>query len=114
MDERVDSLFDDLPAMFANAEPQAALAAVAERLKSEGRYKELFDTRLLQTRLRFGLPIAESASLENLPGATREQVEQDYLDACREAGWAMLNQGRLAKPGGICRLPVSALKWLRR
>ncbi len=95
MDDRVVSLFDELPAMFANAEPQAALEAIAERLKSEGRYKELFDTRLLQTRLRFGLPIAESASLENLPGATREQVEQDYLDACREAGWALLNRGRL-------------------
>jgi tetratricopeptide (TPR) repeat protein len=90
-----DNLFDDLPAMFQNATPETALNALADRLKSEGRYKELFDTRLLQTRLRFGLPIAESASLESLPEATRAQVEQDYLDACREAGGALLEQGRL-------------------
>ena len=90
-----DSLFDDLPAMFQGATPEIALEALADRLKVEGRYRELFDTRLLQTRLRFGLPIAESASLESLPEATRSQVEQDYLDACREAGRALLEQGRL-------------------
>jgi tetratricopeptide (TPR) repeat protein len=90
-----DNLFDDLPAMFQNATPEMALDTLTDRLKREGRYKELFDTRLLQTRLRFGLPIAESASLESLPEATRAQVEQDYLDACREAGWALLDQGKL-------------------
>jgi tetratricopeptide (TPR) repeat protein len=110
-----DDLFDEIQSVFQSSSATSALEWLAERLKFERRFPELFNVRLLQTRLRFGLPIADSTSLENLPEATRTQVEQDYLDACREVGWGLMDAGqvreawRYLQPTGQRALVATAL-----
>ena len=68
---------------------------LAQRFVVEQRYAELFDVRLMQIRLRNGLPAAESLSIEKLPEPLRGAIEQAYLEACREIGRGLLHQGRV-------------------
>ena len=67
----------------------SALARLADWFKGEQRYHDLFDTRLMQARVRLGLPIILSTPLEDLAEPLRTEVENAYLAACREAGWLL-------------------------
>ncbi len=88
-------LFDEIQTAFETAGAEQALATLAERMKAEQRYAQLFDARLMQIRLQHGLPVAESVSLEKLPEPLRGSIEKAYLEACRESGWGLLRQGRV-------------------
>jgi hypothetical protein len=72
---------------------EAACDALVEIFKSKKRYHELFDTRLLQTRQRLGLPVTAKSDLDDVPEERRNQVEEGYLDACREVGKMLLDEG---------------------
>src|SRR5437868_3925020 len=90
-----ESFFNDFESRLQSEGAGAALAQLADRLKQAERYGELFDVRLMQARLKHGLPAAQRAALESLPEPLRRAVEEDYLTACREIGFAVLEQGRL-------------------
>jgi hypothetical protein len=87
-----DRLFDETAADFEKSGPTAALETLAGRLKADDRLHELFDLRLMQTRLAHGLPVAHSPPLEDQPEPLRGILEKAYLDACREVGWAFMKQ----------------------
>ena len=89
MDER---LFDEFQARLQTTGAETALEQLAQQLGQMRRYGELFDVRLMQARLKHGLPVANSASLETLPEPLRRQIENDYLTACREVGFAFLDE----------------------
>jgi hypothetical protein len=89
------NLFDEIQTTFQSAGAEAALARLAERLKTGERYAELFDARLMQIRWQNGLPVAQSVSLEKLAEPLRGQIEKAYLEACKEAGWGLLGQRRV-------------------
>ena len=84
----------------------AALEHLAERLKSQGRYHELFDARLMQARQRLNLPAVLSTSLDELPEPIRTQLENAYLDACKEVGHLLLDEGKIGEAWRYLR-PVS-------
>lgn len=71
------------------------LATLAEQFARENRLHELFDTRLMQARVKLGLPPVGSGALDELPAEQREKVEQAYLAACQEIGTKMLAAGKL-------------------
>jgi hypothetical protein len=111
-----ESFFNDFESRLQSDGAAAALAHLAEHLKQAKRFGELFDVRLMQARLKHGLPAAQSAALESLPEPLRRAVEEDYLTACREIGFAVLAQGRLReawkylRPAGEQAAVAAALK----
>ena len=71
---------------------EAVLDHLAEELRAEKKYHELFDALLMRARRRLGLPVVMSQSLDELPEPLRAQVEEAYLDSCRQVaqywnGW---------------------------
>ena len=86
---------DILDQALAKGGVEGMLATLAEQFAREDRLHELFDTRLMQARIKLGLPPVGSGSLDELPAEQREQVEQAYLAACQEIGAKMLAAGKL-------------------
>jgi hypothetical protein len=95
---------------------EAMLAALAEQFANENRLHELFDTRLMQARVKLGLAPVGSGALDELPTGQREQVEQAYLVACQEIGEKMLAQGKLReawlylRPTGSTKEMIAAIR----
>ncbi len=90
-----NSLFDDLESTVTCGGVEPALAQLVEHLRGEGRFHELFDARLMQIRHALALPIVLTVPLDDLPEPVRTQLENGYLDICKEIGWPLLEQGRL-------------------
>jgi hypothetical protein len=90
-----NDLFTRLKQQMATDGVAVALDALADQLGKDQRYHELFDVRLMQCRQRLGLPIVLTGSLDELPDQQRTDVEQAYLEACREVGRALLAEGKL-------------------
>jgi len=71
----------------------ALLAALVAELSASRRWHALFDARLLEARLALGLPLAGGGPLSP---AAQAALESRSLDACREAGWPLLEEGKVA------------------
>jgi len=87
--------FTALDTALVRGGPESLLADLVGKLRAERRYHELFDALLLDARRRLGLEIVLTAPLDELPEPVRGQVEQAYLDACREVGALLLDAGEL-------------------
>jgi hypothetical protein len=90
-----EPIFDELQTAVAEQGVPAATARIAEQLLASEHYHELFDLRLLEARLRLGLPAILSKSLDDLEDPLRTQMEEEYLKACREVGHLFLRDGRV-------------------
>jgi hypothetical protein len=71
------------------------LERLAQQLRNEGRFHELFDARLMQGRRKLGLGVIQTTSLDEMAEPTRTKLEDAYLEACREVGKLLLDQGRV-------------------
>lgn len=87
--------FDELTEVAAANGLKAATARLAQHLKSTEHYHELFDLRLLEARLDLGLPAILTKGLDDLEDPLRTQMEDRYLEACREVGYLLLADGRV-------------------
>jgi len=90
-------IFKRLEACVAAADVETALGELAAYLREARRYDELFEVRLMESRRRLNLPIDETTRLEDLPEPQRSQMEEAYLDACREVGFAWLEAGNIKR-----------------
>ena len=88
-------VFEELTSEISRGGVEAALTRLSERLCEEQKYHDLFDARLMKAHYRLGLPIILTASLDDLPEPQRSQVENAYLEACREVGAMLLEKGRV-------------------
>ena len=88
-------VFESLRNELSAQGPQAALDHLAAELRRERRFHDLFDVRLLQARLKLGLPAVFQQPLDDLPEPQRGQMEDASLAACREVGTALLDAGQL-------------------
>ena len=87
----------DFPALVATCEargPEAMLAELAASLTARGRWHALFDLRMVEARLRLGLPL--SGDVGPLDESRRERLDELSLAACREVGWPLLEAGQVA------------------
>lgn len=113
-----DSTYDALRSEVSSRGAETALATLAEQLRREQRYHELFDTRLMQTRHQLGLPLLGGASIDELPEPLRSQTEEAYLEACQEVGALLAEAGQLReawmylRPTGNKELLAAALEKL--
>lgn len=85
MIEQLESLEDDPEELFRQA---------ARQLVADGDFHRLFDLRLLQGRHELGLAADLGTQLAELDEPHAAQLEQVYLDACREVGRLFLEAGQ--------------------
>lgn len=90
-----ESVFEGLQAEIAQGGIPAAFERLANQLREDERYHDLFDARLMQRRCELGLPAISSQSLDDLPEEHRLKVEDAYLEVCREVGTLLLDAGRI-------------------
>lgn len=90
-----DATFDELQAAIADNGVEAATFRLAEHLKAQSRFHELFDVRLLEARVRLGLPAILTQGLDDLEEPVRTRMEEEYLAACREVGNLLLSDGKV-------------------
>jgi hypothetical protein len=74
--------------------PATMFATLAASLQRRRRWHALFDARLLEARLRLGLPAG--GDLSGVPEQVRQQLDEASLAACREVGWPLLDEGQVA------------------
>jgi hypothetical protein len=90
-----EPIFDELESTLTCGGVEPALAQLADHFRGERRYHELFDTRLMQARHQLSLPIVLTTPLDDLPEPHRTQLEDAYLEACREVGRLLLDEGKI-------------------
>jgi hypothetical protein len=95
MANTTDATFDELEAVLQSQGPDAVFETLAGRLRTERKYHELFDVRLMQARRRMGLPVVLNKSLDDLQEPMRTKMEEAYLAACKEVGGLLLEDGML-------------------
>ncbi len=95
-----DTLFDSL-----RSEKSADIVfdRLAEALRVEHRYHELFELRLMQSRHRLSLPLGEAPPLDDLREPVRTETEEAYMDACREVGQHLLAEGEFRQAWAYLR-----------
>lgn len=85
-------MIDDLAKLTGT--PTELLTELTRRLATEGRWHELFEARLVEARLKLGVPTHLAQPLDELADPLRGQLEAAYTDACREVGQLWLGAGR--------------------
>ncbi|HET6883188.1 MAG TPA: hypothetical protein VFI31_23665 [Pirellulales bacterium] len=95
LDSLTQQTFDMVAEAAANQGMPAATERLAEHFRASEHYHELFDLRLLQARLALGLPAILSKGLDDLEEPLRTQMEERYIEACREVGHLLLADGRV-------------------
>jgi len=108
MFNKIDSQSDDTAQIFRNA---------AQQLAEAGKFHQLFDLRLMQRRHELGLSLSQNTALDDLEESLRTQLEEAYLEACREVGLLLLEAGNTRDAWTYLR-PVgdkeSMRRWLER
>ena len=108
MFDQIDSLSHDTEQMFQQA---------AKQLVEAGRFHQLFDLRLMQRRHELGIPLGQNTALDDLEESLRTQLEDAYLEACREVGQLLLEAGQTRDAWTYLR-PVgdkaAMRRWLER
>ncbi len=94
MFDRIAATSDDSAQMFQQA---------AQQLVEAGQLHQLFDLRLLEQRHKLGLPLEQQTALDDVPSPAREQLEQSYLQACREVGRLLLDRGQASEAWAYLR-----------
>ncbi len=89
------SKFQQIESEFERRGADAAIAQLADTLRQEQKYHELFDALLLRGRVRLGLPAISGTPLDELVEPLRGQMEELYLDACRDVGSLFLAAGQI-------------------
>jgi hypothetical protein len=95
MSENGNAAFDELDAELHAHGIDATFEKLADRLRAEEKYHDLFDVRLMQARYRHGLPVIATQTLDELPEPLRSRMEEAYLAACRETGYLLLQSGQV-------------------
>ncbi len=93
----VEDLFDRLDNSFENGGAAAAFETLVTRLAAEKRYAHLFETRLMQKRHEWGLPLTGEAAAEAIPPERRAEWDAHVSASAREAGEAYLAEGDIAR-----------------
>lgn len=92
--------FETLNNAASEQGPAAAAKWLADEMRSERRYPELFEALKMQHRIELGLPAVHSDINGSSPVETLSPELQDLLDkrligACSEVGTALMQQGSL-------------------
>jgi len=97
--------FDRLERELAESGVRGVLDQLVAQLRDQKKYHELFEALKMRVRHGLGLPITYSESGDELDEAQRNGLEEGLLDACREVGMLLLQDGA-AREGWMYMRPV--------
>ena len=92
--ERSSERCDALQATAASRGLDAMFSELADSLAARKRWHSLFDARLMQARAALGLPLAGDS--RSIPPEKQAALEARSLAACREVGWPLVEEGKVA------------------
>jgi hypothetical protein len=78
-----------------------------------GRWHELFEARLLAARCRLGVAVVDPPPLDEMPEPVRGELEQAYVEACREVGHHLADAGQYREAWHYLRA-AGEKEWLQR
>ena len=102
---KLESEFDQLEQQLSAGGLTALLESAAQQLRDKNSFHELFEVLKMQVRQRLGLPVLYQDDGDELEGNLRDQLEDGLLDACREVGMSLLNEGKV-REGWMYLRPV--------
>ena len=105
MAETADSLFDQLEQQCTSGGVDAVLEHLITSLQQDKKHHELFEALKMQVRHRAGLPLLYGESGDDLDSKQRTMLEDGLLDACRQVGIGLLEDGRVSE-GWMYMRPV--------
>jgi hypothetical protein len=109
----MSSIYDRLVETAQTQSPLAAAQLLVAELRQAGRYLELFEALKMLRRLELGLPAVALDHDAPLTPDQAEAIERGLLEACREVGLALIQQGRL-QDGWLYMRPVGDLAAVRQ
>jgi hypothetical protein len=83
----------------------ALLERVISQLREKRKYHHLFEALKLRLRYQMGLPLWEHTPGEQLDPGMRDKYEDGLIEACREVGMLLLENGRV-RDGWVFLQPV--------
>jgi len=105
-------LYERLTTIAQTDGTDAMFNALAQSLRNRRRWHALFDLRLMQARTALGIPLY--GDLTHLPPATRDSLDSHSVEACCEAGWPLVDEGRVAAGWMYLRAAVEPAEMSRR
>lgn len=91
----MSNAFDLLDSALDREGESAVLMQLANQLRSEQRFHELFEALKMKLRSELGLPLLYQDSGDELDESVREKLEDGLVDACRDVGLSLLAAGRI-------------------
>lgn len=101
----VETEFDQLQEALERGGVNAALDQLAEYLRENKKYHELFEALKMKARHELGLPLTYSDAGDELDESTRTKLEDGLIAACRDVGTALLREGAI-REGWMYLRPV--------
>lgn len=96
------NIFEQLEQLWSPDDPAGGLDLLAEFLRNEKRYQELFQVLKMQARNQMGLPVLadqpwHKENNEELADQQQRQLDDQLLDACRKIGTLLVEDGQIAE-----------------
>lgn len=101
----VETEFDQLQEALERGGVSAALDRLAEYLRENKKFHELFEALKMKARYALGLPLTYSDAGDELDESTRTKLEDGLIEACRDVGTALLREGAI-REGWMYLRPV--------
>ena len=99
------SLFDQLELSFNTGGTDTVLKELVAHFESEKKFHELFEVLKMQVRHGLGLPLLYGESGDELDSQQRTALEEGLIQACRQVGLGLLEDGRISE-GWMYMRPV--------
>jgi len=90
-----DDTFQKLDSAVADSE--ALFDELIRQLTDNREYHRLFDAIMMRKKHELGLPLSRPGALEDVPEHHREAAEQTYVDAARQVGRLLVEDGKLGE-----------------
>ncbi len=88
--------YEDLENTLEKDGPARTFDLLADTLRAEKKYPQLFEALLMKKRHELGMPLLGAETFRDLPEELRVQVEDHYVHVCREVGSLYLSSGDIA------------------
>ncbi len=105
-------LCDRLAATAKACGLEGMFAELTASLAARQRWHSLFDARLMSARAALGLPLAGDS--RTIPAEKQAALEAKSLEACREVGWPLVEEGKVAAGWMYLRAAVEPEEMGRR
>lgn len=89
--------YAELEALKTQQGPAAVLQKLAETLREQAQFHQLFDALLMQKKQALGLPLLRPTSFDDVPAHLRDDFEATYVNCAREVGQLLLNDKQLGQ-----------------